>query len=111
VVLKITNPASQFPKLRSSTSWNLGVELSTYNNICLCNDDLEFDPVLFELMMSNQDIMSDKIIGMHSENYHINSFNNTKRSAMTLHICKCQKSIDNESQNTCLLLRLRVLSE
>jgi hypothetical protein len=24
VVLKITNPTSQFPKLRSSTSWNLG---------------------------------------------------------------------------------------
>jgi hypothetical protein len=59
-------------------SWNLGVELSTYNNICLCNDDLEFDPVLFELIISNPDIMSDKIIGMHSENYHINSFNNTK---------------------------------
>jgi hypothetical protein len=59
-------------------SWNLGVELSIHDNICLCNDDLEFDPILFELMVSNQDVMSDKIVGMHSENYHINSFNNTK---------------------------------
>lgn len=59
-------------------SWNLGVELATYNYICLCNDDLKFDPILFDLTTHYPDIMSDKIIGMHSENYHINFSNEIK---------------------------------
>lgn len=59
-------------------SWNLGVNKAQSNYIGLCNDDIDFDFVLFELLTSQPDLLSDKIVGMHSQNYHINSIDEIK---------------------------------
>jgi hypothetical protein len=56
-------------------SWNLGVKLAQYDYIGLCNDDLEFDSSIFDFITLNPEIVLDKIVGMHSENYHINFLN------------------------------------
>jgi hypothetical protein len=53
-------------------SWNLGIEIAKYDHICLCNDDIEFNSILFDILISTPEALSNKIIGMHSENYHIN---------------------------------------
>jgi hypothetical protein len=49
-------------------AWNLGVKLSKNNNIAILNDDINFDPNIFELI--TEDILSEfGIIGMGEGNY------------------------------------------
>jgi hypothetical protein len=57
-------------------AWNLGVELAKNNLVCLCNDDIIFDPKLFEII-SNQKLEK-QIIGCHfdcfngfSQDFHL----------------------------------------
>jgi len=53
-------------------SWNLGIKLAQYDYIGLCNDDIEFDSTIFDILISNSESISNKAIGMHSGNYHLN---------------------------------------
>jgi len=49
-------------------AWNLGVKLAKNNNIAILNDDINFDPNIFELI--TEDILSQfGIIGMGEGNY------------------------------------------
>jgi glycosyltransferase involved in cell wall biosynthesis len=50
-----------------SGSWNLGIRSAQYENICLCSDDINFDPNIFKMLLEYNNI---GIIGQASENYH-----------------------------------------
>lgn len=52
-----------------AASWNTGVKLCTNENICICNDDINFDTKIFEII-SNLNIKG--IIGQAYENYNRN---------------------------------------
>lgn len=50
-------------------SWNLGVELSNFNNICISNDDLIWDVQVLPLILDNIEI---GVIGQSCSNYDRN---------------------------------------
>ena len=50
-------------------AWNLGVELSQWDNLCITNDDLVWDTSILPLILENIHI---GIIGQSTGNYHIN---------------------------------------
>lgn len=50
-------------------SWNIGVELAKYENICLCNDDVLFNPSVFEFLSKQ---MGNGVYGISTENYYLN---------------------------------------
>jgi GT2 family glycosyltransferase len=54
-------------------SWNLGIEVSQNNCIALLNDDINFNPTIFEAI--NEDILKQVgIIGMGQGNYELKEF-------------------------------------
>jgi hypothetical protein len=48
-------------------SWNFGIRSSKYNNIVLCNDDINFNTIIFDMFIQSNII---GIIGQASDNYH-----------------------------------------
>lgn len=48
-------------------SWNWGVELSTYDNLCIANDDVVFDTDIFQFI---QPYLGLGIFGMATSNYY-----------------------------------------
>ena len=48
-------------------AWNLGVRLSEYEYICICNDDILFDTDIFQFI---QPYLNEGIYGMSTENYY-----------------------------------------
>ncbi len=50
-----------------SPSWNYGVEVSKNEHIAICNDDINFNPNLFELFLNNE---VEGIVGQASNNYN-----------------------------------------
>jgi glycosyltransferase involved in cell wall biosynthesis len=50
-------------------AWNWGVELSKNEHIAICNDDINFNPNIFESILSNN---IDGIIGQSSNNFNKN---------------------------------------
>lgn len=50
-------------------AWNRGVELSKNEHIAICNDDINFNTSIFELISSNN---IDGIIGQSSNNFNKN---------------------------------------
>lgn len=53
-------------------AWNLGVSVAKYNNIALCNDDINFDTSIFKDLLPFIDL---GFIGMGGDNYKIDNFN------------------------------------
>lgn len=49
-------------------SWNWGVELAKYENVCLLNDDLVLDTSIFKYV---EPYLKGRVIGMHSDNYYL----------------------------------------
>ena len=60
-------------------SWNLGVKLAHNNYISICNDDINFNPNIFEKIKDIQGI-----IGMSKDNFNIDGLENPIISKMTL---------------------------
>ena len=50
-----------------SPSWNYGVEIAKNEHIAICNDDINFNPNLFELFLNNE---VEGIVGQASNNYN-----------------------------------------
>lgn len=50
-------------------AWNLGIELSRNDSIALCNDDINFNPNIFELITPNE-LLKFGIIGQSEFNYN-----------------------------------------
>ena len=48
-------------------AWNLGVELSKYDNICISNDDIIFSTDIFSFIIQNID---EGVFGMSTGNYY-----------------------------------------
>jgi hypothetical protein len=48
-------------------AWNLGVRTSGYQNLCISNDDIEFDTDIFSWMEDN---MNEGVAGMWTGNYY-----------------------------------------
>ena len=70
--LKVSSPKitilSQEHNIYVNPSWNLGVSIAKYENICIANDDILFDQMdLFPFIAQH---LSLGIIGMHSSNYY-----------------------------------------
>ena len=60
-------------------AWNLGVELSHYNNITLSNDDILFDvDEYFSYLEQSQEPLRIGFIGSHSDNYEVEQSNNVR---------------------------------
>ena len=57
-------------------AWNLGVSMSKYNLICLCNDDINFDVNIFSLVCKKLERNDVSIIGPDSScfNYELLNF-------------------------------------
>lgn len=49
-------------------SWNLGIKIANCENIALLNDDINFDPIIFDLLISSN-FINLGIIGMGQGNY------------------------------------------
>jgi hypothetical protein len=50
-------------------AWNWGIQISQYEHIALCNDDISFDARIFsELSQYN---LKSTVVGCHSNNFHI----------------------------------------
>jgi hypothetical protein len=47
-------------------AWNLGVTMATFENVCICNDDVNFDTSVFEFMATR----CQGVIGMDTDNYY-----------------------------------------
>lgn len=52
-----------------SPAWNLGVEIAKNEHIAICNDDVNFNPNVFELFLQNE---IEGIVGQSSQNYNRN---------------------------------------
>lgn len=50
-----------------AASWNIGIKLSNNENICICNDDINFDNRIFSIM---NNIGIKGIVGQAYENYN-----------------------------------------
>ena len=48
-------------------AWNLGVRLSVYKYICICNDDIIFDTDVFQFIQPH---LNEGIYGMSTANYY-----------------------------------------
>jgi len=55
-------------------AWNYGVERSQFENILICNDDINFDPAF--LSIYDDSLQHVGIIGMAFENYQLKADNN-----------------------------------
>jgi hypothetical protein len=51
-------------------AWNLGIDISKFENICLLNDDITFDVKIFELF-SKEDVLTNGIIGLSQTSYEL----------------------------------------
>lgn len=49
-------------------AWNLGVEVSKYDNICISNDDVVFSTKIFQFIINHID---KGVFGMSTENYYL----------------------------------------
>lgn len=54
-------------------SWNLGVNTAKYDNLAICNDDINFSTEVFEYISKNID---DKIIGQYTDNFYLEKYSN-----------------------------------
>ena len=50
-----------------SESWNFGIRSAKYDNIALCNDDINFNSNIFDMFLQS-DIIG--VVGQASDNYH-----------------------------------------
>lgn len=72
--VKIITPSEN---LYVGPSWNLGVAISNFDYIALCNDDIEFNPEILSKLYEYLD--KDYLIGQSAENYNNNyEFENFK---------------------------------
>lgn len=67
----------KFDNIYVNPSWNFGVSVSKYENICLCNDDILFNTDIFKYIEEN---IKYKIIGVDKLSYSIKSDNDYKLS-------------------------------
>jgi GT2 family glycosyltransferase len=58
---------NQLENIYVNPAWNLGVSLSKYENLLLCNDDINFDTKVLEYLLSVIDDIG--VIGQSSSNY------------------------------------------
>lgn len=49
-------------------AWNWGVSLATNENLCICNDDINFPTEIFEEV---ENLRDEEVIGMATDNYYI----------------------------------------
>lgn len=71
----ISNPKVKeykFKNLYVNPSWNFGVSISNYDNICICNDDILFNIDIFKYISNN---IQDRIIGVDKDSYLIQKDN------------------------------------
>lgn len=54
-------------------AWNMGIEMAKNEHIAICNDDINFNPNIFGLILENN---IEGIIGQASHNYNNNHYDN-----------------------------------
>lgn len=67
----ISNPKVKeykFKNLYVNPSWNFGISVSNYDNICICNDDILFNIDIFKFAENN---IENRIIGVDKDSYTI----------------------------------------
>lgn len=63
------NILEQVQNIYVNPAWNLGVQHAKHDLICLCNDDVAFNPSIFKT--AEEHLQASTVIGCHEDNFNL----------------------------------------
>lgn len=63
------NILEQVQNIYVNPAWNLGVQHAKHDFICLCNDDVAFNPSIFKT--AEEHLQASTVIGCHEDNFNL----------------------------------------